>query len=309
MTHLFAALPAPILAALWYVAALSCWGAAAGIIRVATAEMPAIELGFFRALFGALLTLPWLLHARLFPLPRRNFGLYLARGLMEAVAIALWFIALGYMQAADVVALGFTAPLFTTLLGALLLGERIKLRRSLAIAVGLAGALLVIKPASLLEGSGLGWIALLPVVASVAVAASRITGRRLAQTEPTLVIVASLGFITTPVLLPVAAMAWMPVTFYGLALAVVIAGLSLIGHVFMVHALGMAPVSALAPYEFAQLLTAVAFGVAVLGEWPDLWTWIGSAVIFGASVYIVRREAQLARVGALKREPLPAADV
>lgn len=298
MTAMLATLPIPVRAALWYVGALSCWGVSAGIIRYAAAEMPTIELGFFRALFGALLTLPWLVHGRVFPLPRRNFGLYLLRGVVEAVAIATWFIALGYMQAADVVALGFTAPLFTTLLGALLLGERIRLRRSLAIAVGLAGALLVIKPANLLGGGELGWIALLPVLGSLAVAASRIAGRRLAQTEPTVVIVASLGFITTPVLLPAAALAWEPVTLHSLTFAAVIAGLSLIGHVFMVRALGKAQVSALAPYEFAQLLTAVAFGMAVLGEWPDLWTWVGSAVILGASVYIVRREAQIARAAA-----------
>lgn len=298
MTAILAALPIPMRAALWYVGALSCWGVSAGIIRYAAAEMPTIELGFFRALFGALLTLPWLVHGRVFPLPRRNFGLYLLRGAVETVAIATWFIALGYMQAADVVALGFTAPLFTTLLGALLLGERIRLRRSLAIAVGLAGALLVIKPANLLGGGELGWIALLPVLGSLAVAASRIAGRRLAQTEPTVVIVASLGFITTPALLPAAALVWEPVTLDGIALAALIAGLSLIGHVLMVRALGKAQVSALAPYEFAQLLTAVAFGIAVLGEWPDRWTWIGSAVILGASVYIVRREAQIARAAA-----------
>ncbi len=299
MTAMLAALPTPVRAALWYVGALSCWGVSAGIIRFAAAEMPTIELGFFRALFGALLTLPWLLRAGLFPLPRRRFGLYLLRGLVEAVAIATWFIALGYMQAADVVALGFTAPLFTTLLGALLLGERIRLRRSVAIAVGLIGALLVIKPANLLGGGGIGWIALLPVFGSLAVAASRIAGRRLAQSEPVIVIVASLGFITTPVLFPAAALVWVPVTLYSIAFAALIASLSLVGHVFMVRALGMAPVSALAPYEFAQMLTAVAFGIAVLGEWPDVWTWVGSAVILGASVYIVRREAQLARAAGL----------
>jgi drug/metabolite transporter (DMT)-like permease len=290
-----AALPAPVLGALWYVAALSCWGVSAGIIRYAAADMPTLEIGFFRALFGALLTLPWLLRARVYPVPRRHVGLYLLRGALETVAIATWFIALGYMQAADVVALGFTAPIFTTLLGAMLLGERIRLRRSLAIAVGLAGALLVIKPVNLIAGEGVGWIALLPVFGSIAVAGSRIAGRRLAQTEPTIVIVASLGFITTPMLLPAAAAIWQPVTLYPLALALGIACLSLIGHVFMVLALAKAPVSALAPYESAQMLTAVAFGIAVLGEWPDLWTWVGSAVILGVAIYIIRREAQLAR--------------
>lgn len=304
MRTTLASLPAPLRAALWYIAALSCWGVAAGMIRYAAVYMPTLEIGFFRSLFGALLTIPFLIHARTLPLPRRRVGLYLLRGGLEVVGIATWFAALGLMLAADVVALNFTTPLFVSLLGALLLGERLRLRRGLAILAGLAGALCVIKP-----GGDLGWVALLPVLCAAAAGASRIVGRKLAQTEPMVTLVASLGFLTTPALLPLALTVWQPPTLFGLAASFLIAVLSLVGHVFIVRALRMSPASALAPYDFAQLLTAVAFGIAVIGEWPDLWTWIGSAVILAASVYTVRREAQLARAAALKRGPLAAADV
>lgn len=292
---MLAALPAPVRAALWYIAALSCWGLAAGMIRFAVAYVPALQLGFLRASIAVVLTLPWLVRARVFPLPRRNVGLYLLRGGLEVVAIAAWFLALGLMQAADVVALSFTTPLFCTLLGALFLGERIRLRRSLAILVGMLGALLIVRPAGLLGGSGIGWAALLPILCSLTAGASRIVGRRLSQTEPVVTIVASLGVITAPALLPLALPVWQPVAAAGLALAAAIAAISLAGHVFMVRALRLDAVSALAPYEFAQMLTAVAFGIAVLSEWPDLLTWIGSAIILGAAVYTVRREARLAR--------------
>ena len=304
MTQMLAALPAPVRAALWYIAALSCWGIAAGVIRYASTAMPALEIGFFRALFAVLITLPWLIHARVLPVPRRHFGLYMLRGGLEVVGIATWFAALGMMLAADVVALNFTTPLFVTLLGALLLGERIRLRRSLAVLAGLVGALCVIKP-----GAGFGWVAVLPIVCAVAAAASRIVGRKLARTEPMVTLIASLGFLTAPALLPLALAVWQPPTLFGLAASLVIAVLSLIGHIFIVRALRISPVSALAPYDFAQLLTAVAFGIVVIGEWPDLWTWIGSAIILAASVYTVRREAMLARADELKRGPLPPADV
>ncbi|MGQ0675406.1 MAG: DMT family transporter [Rhodospirillales bacterium] len=309
MQATLAALPGPVRAALWYVGALSCWGLAAGVIRFAVAYLPALELGFLRASIAVLITLPWLIRARALPLPRRNFGLYLLRGSLEVVAIAAWFVALGLMQAADVVALGFTTPLFSTLLGALILGERIRLRRSLAILVGMAGALLIIRPGGLLGGGAIGWAALLPILCSAAAGASRIVGRRLSQTEPVVTIVASLGVITAPALLPLALAVWQPITLIGFALAAAIASISLLGHVLMVRALRLDGVSALAPYEFAQMLTAVAFGIAVLGEWPDRWTWIGSAVILGAAVYTVRREAKLARAAALKRDPFSAADI
>jgi len=296
MTGLLAAPPAPLRAALWYTAALSCWGVAAGLIRFAVAYLPPLELGFLRSSIAVVLTLPWLIQARAFPLPRRNLGLYLLRGGLEVVAIATWFAALGLMQAADVVALGFTTPLFSSLLAALFLRERIRLRRSLAILVGMLGALLIVRPANLLGGGAIGAAAILPLVASAAAGASRMIGRRLSQSEPAVTIVASLGFVTAPALLPLALPVWQPVTLAGLGLATLIAAISLSGHVFMVRALRLEGVAALAPYEFAQMLTAVAFGIAVLSEWPDLWTWIGSAVILGAAVYTVRREAQLARL-------------
>lgn len=291
-----ATLPAPVRGAIWYAAALGCWGLAAGLIRYGAAEMPALQLGFLRALFGALLMLPWLVPRRISPVPRRHTRLYLVRGLLEVIAIACWFSALGLMQTADVVALGFTLPLFATLLAALFLGERIRLRRGLAILVGLAGAVLVMKPGGLLDGGALAWAAVLPIVTSVAAAASRIISRRLAQEgEPVVTLVASLGFITAPLLLPMSLVTWEPLTAGGIAIGLVIAALSLVGHVCMVRALRLEEASALAPYEFSQLLVAVAFGAVVLGEWPDAWTWVGSAVILGSAVYIVRREAALAR--------------
>jgi drug/metabolite transporter (DMT)-like permease len=292
MTGLLSALPAPMRAALWYTAALSCWGIAAGLTRFAVAYLPALELGFLRSAIAVALTLPWLIHARAFPLPRRNFGLYLLRGGLEVVAIATWFAALGLMQAADVVALGFTTPLFSSLLAAVFLRERIRLRRSLAILVGMLGALLIVRPGNLLGGGAIGTAAVLPLAASAAAGASRIVGRRLSRSEPAVTIVASLGFLTTPALLPLALPVWQPITLAGLGLATLIAAISLSGHVFMVRALRLEGVAALAPYEFAQMLTAVAFGIAILSEWPDFWTWIGSAVVLAAAVYTVRREAQ-----------------
>jgi drug/metabolite transporter (DMT)-like permease len=285
-------LPAPIRAALWYVGALSLWGASAGIVRYAAAEVPAIELGFLRALFGALLMAPWLVHGRISPLPRRHVGVYLLRGVIEVAAIATWFVSLAMMQAADVVALGFTMPLFATLLAAVFLGERLRLRRGIAILVGLFGAVLVMKP-----GAGdAGWWAILPILGAIAVAGSRITGRVLAQHgEPMVTVVASLGFITAPLLLVPALLVWQTPSPAVLLLAFAIAGISQIGHVFMIWALRLGEASALVPYEFTQLLATVAFGAIILGEWPDRWTWIGSAVILCAGVYIVRREAALAR--------------
>jgi drug/metabolite transporter (DMT)-like permease len=285
-------LPQPLRAMLWYVLALSLWGMSAGLVRYATLEVPAIELGFLRAFYGMVLVIPWLLYFRVSPVPRRHLGLYLLRGFSEVGGIATWFIALSLMQAADVVALGFTMPLFATILAAVFLGERLRLRRGLAILIGLVGAAIVIRPGS----SEIGWAALIPILGAIVVAISRLCGRVLAQRGESMIqLVASLGFITAPVLLIPAAIVWVWPSAAMMLLAFAVAVISLTGHVCMVRALRLGEASVLATYEFTQLLATVAIAAAVLGEWPDQWTWIGSAIILAAGVYIARREAALAR--------------
>lgn len=285
-------LPQPIRAMLWYVLALSLWGMSAGLVRYATLEVPAIELGFLRAFYGMVLVIPWLLYYRVSPVPRRHVGIYLLRGICEVGGIATWFIALSLMQAAEVVALGFTMPFFATLLAAIFLGERLRLRRGLAILIGLIGAVIVIRPGA----SDLGWTALIPILGAIVVAISRLSSRVLAaRGEPMLQLVASLGFITAPFLAIPAAVVWVWPSPAMMLLAFTVAVISLTGHVCMVRALRLGEASVLATYEFTQLLATVAIAAAVLGEWPDRWTWIGSAIILSAGVYIARREAALAR--------------
>ena len=66
-----------------------------------------------------------------------------------------------------------------------------------------------------------------------------------------------------------------------------------LGHVTLTRAFAAADASFTMSFDFARLPFAVAFGYAVFGEIIDLWTWIGAAIIFGASLFIANREAQL----------------
>ncbi|MBL8705411.1 MAG: DMT family transporter [Rhodospirillales bacterium] len=285
-------LPQPLRAMLWYVLALSLWGMSAGLVRYAALEVPAIELGFLRAFYGMVLVIPWLLYYRVSPVPRRHVGIYVLRGVCEVGGIATWFIALSLMQAADVVALGFTMPFFASILAAIFLGERLRLRRGLAILIGLIGAVIVIRPGQ----SDIGSAALIPLLGAIVVAVSRLSSRVLAaRGEPMIQLVASLGFITAPILAIPAAFVWVWPSPAMMLLAFTVSVISLTGHVCMVRALRLGEASVLATYEFTQLLATVAIAAAVLGEWPDRWTWIGSAIILAAGLYIARREAALAR--------------
>jgi drug/metabolite transporter (DMT)-like permease len=73
-----------------------------------------------------------------------------------------------------------------------------------------------------------------------------------------------------------------------------------LGHFFMVKAYQLGQASIVGPFDYGQLIGATFLGYLVFAEFPDLWTWIGAALLIGSGLYIARREAVLAK----RRMPL-----
>ncbi|MBM3571776.1 MAG: DMT family transporter [Alphaproteobacteria bacterium] len=293
----------PVKGALWFTAAGVSWAIMGGLVRYLSAELPIFQITFVRAALGLLVLVPWLIRWRLSPLPTRHRSFYTIRGLSEIAAMLCWFTAISLMPVADVVALGFTSPLLATLLGAIFLGERFRLRRGLAILIGMGGALLIVRPGF----QELQLSAILAIGAAVATAISRVTARKLSHTENPMVIVASIALFTVPGTMGPGLMVWQTPSWTEIGWLVVMGSLGTAGHLFLSQALRYAEASELAAYDFAQLLAAVAFGIAVFGEAPDLWTWAGAIVIAGTAAYVVRREAQL-RHGQVARNEIAKTD-
>jgi drug/metabolite transporter (DMT)-like permease len=286
-------LSAPVRGALWYSTAGALWAGTGIGVRYLSAELHPFELAFFRSLFGFLWLLLWIVPWRVALLPRQRFGLYTARGVCEVFAMLAWFSAVALIPVADVVALSFTSPLFATVLAIVVLRERVGIRRWSAVAVGMVGALVILRPGAQELSTG----AILALASAVAVAGSRISARRLAQTEPISTIVASIALFTVPCTLVPMLFVWQTPNLDQILLMLGLAGLSTIGHVCLTLAFRVSEASELAPYDFSQLLMAVIFGAIAFGEVPDIWTWVGGLIVVGTAVYVMRREA---RVAALK---------
>jgi drug/metabolite transporter (DMT)-like permease len=210
------------------------------------------------------------------------------------LAMLTWFSAVALIPVADVVALSFTAPLFATALAVVALGERVGVRRWSAVAVGMVGALIILRPGAQELSAG----AVLALASAVAIAGSRISARRLAQTEPVATIVASIALFTVPCTLVPMLFVWQTPNLGQILLLLALSGLSTIGHVCLTLAFRVSEASELAPYDFSQLLMAVIFGAIAFGEVPDVWTWVGGVIVVGTAVYVMRREARLAQLRA-----------
>ena len=286
--------------ALLMVFASACWAGMAGLIRYISLELHPFEVAFFRTFFAVLLMLPWLIRAGRAAIPaRQDWPVFGLRAAIHLVAMLSWFMALTMMPLAEAIALFFTAPFFATILAVVFLGETVRLRRWVAVAIGFVGAMIVLRPGF----QEITLAALLVLTCAVFSAGSRISVRFLtARTDANAIVTVHFMLLTPLVLIP-ALFVWQWPSWDALFWLAALAGLGTLGHIALTRAYTIAEASHLAPFDFTQLLVAAALGYVLFAELPNIWTWTGSAVIAGSAVYIARREAMLQKQRA--REPVP----
>ncbi|MCL4189347.1 MAG: DMT family transporter [Rhodobacteraceae bacterium] len=243
--------------------------------------------------------------------PGRLTGLLVLRA-ASALAFTGFLVAgLAVMPLADAVAIVYVEPFILMLLAWLLFGERVGPRRLAAAGVGLAGAMLVVRP-----GLGMfGAAALYPLAAAFFFAVYVLSTRALGAAMHPVPMQAHTAGIAVVLGLPVLVLAqgsgigalesawpegraWLWLAGLGVA--------ATISHLFMTWALRLAPSATLAPLFYLELPVTVALGYLVLDEFPRPLTWAGIAVIAGSGLYVIHRE-RLAALAARPRGPAPPA--
>tara|TARA_A100001037_G_scaffold295973_2_gene315827 strand:+ start:823 stop:1722 length:900 start_codon:yes stop_codon:yes gene_type:complete len=281
------------------------WMAVTGILFVAVTaivrhlgtDMNAVQAAFIRYVFGLILLVPILFRIGNFARERKIMGLHAARGVIHGIGVMLWFFAMAKIPIAEVTALGFTAPIFTTLGAAFFLGEKLHLHRVGAVLIGFGGALIVLQPG--FQAINIGSIAQL--TAAPLFACSFLIAKRLTRTESSPAIVAYLSiFVTLTLLLP-ALMVWRTPTLIELGWLFAIAACATAGHVTLTQALKSADITVTQPIQFLQLVWATLLGLTLFGEQPEIWTWVGGGIIVASATYIARRETRTRRAAEVRR--------
>ncbi len=264
-----------------------CFIAMHGFIKTVRGEVPVGVILWSQFVFQALILTA--LFARHLPrlLSRHRLGLQIARAVAQIATIALMFIAVGLMQLADAIAIGFVAPLIIVGLSVAFLGEKVKTRHWLAILVGFAGVMIVIQP-----GAGIfNALALIPLAAALCAAVYQTMTRPIARTvEPrTMLYTATLiGLVTTSAALP---FFWQMPSLEQLAFLLAAACLGALAHFLLIKAYQMAPASVVAPFSYSELIWASAIGLAVFGDVPTATTLIGGAVLAASGLYLLRHQS------------------
>lgn len=292
----------PVAGVLWML--LSCAllaGVAALGRQAALAGVPPLQIVFLRLVFAVVALLPVLAWRGTEMLRTDHLKIYLVRVVLGLIGMTAWFLALAVMPVGEVTAISFLTPLFSTVGAALLLGEVVRWRRWTATLIGFCGALIILRPGLADLGPG-AWLA---VTAALAMAAASLMIKRLSdRDDPDKVVLISV-LLQTPVALVPALFVWTWPAPWLWALFAGMGLLAMLGHVTLARAFAAADASLVMSVDFARLPFAVALGFVLFGELIDFWTWVGAAVIFGASLYNARRARQSRPVIAAD-EPLPA---
>jgi drug/metabolite transporter (DMT)-like permease len=268
------------------------------VVRLLSTDLHPIQLAFFRSLFGLLVLLPWLLARGRARLRTERFGAHLARSLLGGSAMLCLFMSLGLMPLADVTALTYAAPLFATAGAALVLGERVRLRRWTATTVGLLGVLVILRPGN----AELTWGAATALAASLFMAGAMLSIKSLSQTERPDTIVFYFGLLVTPLSLVPALLVWQWPAADTWPWLCLLGASATVGQMLLTRAFASAEASAVLPFDFSRLLAVSVIAALAFGEIPDLWTYVGAAIILSAAVYIAHREAQIG--SEIPRQPL-----
>ena len=222
--------------------------------------------------------------------PRGDVAALVIRTAADIVSTLLYLLALRQMALADLSAIMQALPLAVTLAAALFFRERLGWRRLSAIGVGFLGVLLILRPGT---GAFNTWSAvallsmLLIVVRDIA---TRYFSRQVGS--GTIAFHAALAVMLSGFVLGVGE-DWRMPDLPEAALLLLSAGFLTVGYLTAVATMRVGEISFVAPFRYTSLVWAILLGLALFGEWPDGWTWAGSALVVGAGLYAILRERQL----------------
>ncbi len=221
-------------------------------------------------------------------LATNRLKLQLFRSFLLLVTTGLFFTGLSRMGVADAMAVMFLTPILITALSVPLLGETVGPKRWAGVAVGLAGALIIVRP-----GMGVAQVAALTLLAAAFTHAFyQISTRRLSGTDTvltTLLYTASVGAVVSSLVVP---WYWVTPDVAGWLLMALMGTFAAAGHFALIQAYTAAEASVVTPFQYSGLLWATLFGFLVFGDLPDGWTVFGAGIIAASGLYLYRRERQ-----------------
>ena len=256
-------------------------------VKLLSDDLHPIIICFYRCLMGLIIITPFVARNNFRALQTDNMRLQIFRALINIISMICWFSAIGMMHFEKATALGFTTPLFTTVLAVLILGEVIRFHRTAALLLGFIGILIIIRPGYVPFEFG----TILMLIASFSFSFVLIFVKKLSATDSSLTIIFYHLLYMTPVFFILSLFYWQTITLDQIIIFSLMGASGLLSHWCLAQAFKMSDTTFVMPLQFTKLIWASLIGLFIFAEQPDIWTWIGGIIIFISVVYITYREA------------------
>jgi drug/metabolite transporter (DMT)-like permease len=282
----------------------------ASLIKAVSAHVPPGQTVFFRSFFAIPVILVWLtMRHELTTGFRAQSPLgHFWRGFAGTLAMGLGFAGLAYLPLPEVTAIGYAAPLLTVVFAAMFLGEEVRAFRITAVAIGLAGVMIVLAPRlSVLDGGAghaqaLG--AMLVLTSAVFAALAQVFVRKLVMTEKTPAIVFWFSVTASVLALTTLPFGWVWPTAWEATLLVTAGLLGGVGQILLTSSYREADASLVAPFDYASMIFALGIGYFVFAEVPTRTMLLGAGIVIFAGCLIIWRERQLGLERARQRKAM-----
>ena len=256
-------------------------------VKFLSDDLHPIIICFYRCLMGLILITPFVARNNFQALQTDNMRLQIFRALINIISMICWFSAISMIKKKKATALGFTTPLFTTVLAVLILGEVIRFHRTAALLLGFVGILIIIRPGYMPFEFG----TVLMLIASFSFSFVLIFVKKLSATDSSLTIIFYHLLYMTPAFFILSLFYLENINFNQLIIFILMGASGLLSHWCLAQAFKMSDTTFVMPLQFTKLIWASLIGLFIFAEQPDIWTWIGGVIIFISIVYITYREA------------------
>ena len=275
-------------ASLLMVASAVLFGLMAVTIRLASKQLHAFEIAFFRSFFGFVFATPLLIRHGFAILRTDKLRFYFMRCIIGIVSMLAGFWAIVHLPLAQAISLSYSTPLFVTIGAVLFLGEVVRVRRWSAVLIGFLGVLVIAQPGA--DSFQIGALFALGNAILFGTVVAGVRGMSSTESTETLIMYQlSLLTLAYAVFLP-----------FGFVMPTGFAALVMIGagvgngaaQYLWTRAIHLAPTSAVVPFQYIQLVWAMLLGFAIWGDLPTVALLIGSAIVIASGMFLFWHETR-----------------
>lgn len=285
-------LPPNTIGALWILLAAFLFTIMATFIKMAGENTSVFQILAIRQLVMVVIVAPKILRGLPTSLATHRPDLQIARVIFATIAMLCGFTAIIELPLADATALGFSKTFFITIFAIFFLGEQVGIHRWGATIVGFVGVLLMLRP----EGTGfVDPYAALAILGAAGAGIVMIILRILTRTDSPTTILTYQALLVGLLMIGPAIYTWHTPTLDQWGILIMVGVVAWASQMCNIKAFQAGEATAIASLDYTRLLYAAVIGIVIFGNWPSVETLIGAAIIIGASLYTVRREAKLGR--------------